>query len=280
MSSRPPLIAAAAALTAGIFAADFTSPPGVNIGVLYVVPVLLVSFAGSSRLAIIGTWIVSLLTLVGSLRLPIADLPSFALPDRAIDLAITWATAIIVLRLRATSRQLEASAHDLADMRYALDQSAIVATTDPRGAITFVNDKFCEISKYGRDELLGRDHRVLNSGHHPKEFMRDLWQTIASGRIWHGEICNRAKDRSLYWVDTTIVPFLDAQGRPYQYMAIRYEVTQRKQQEVQLREQAALARLGEMAAVVAHEVKNPIAGIRGALQVIASRMPGDQRDRW
>ena len=277
--TRPLLMAAAILLTLGVFAADFTAAPGIDIHVLYVLPVLLVSFAGSAQLAIAGTWVTSLLTVAGLLRLPLADLPAFALPDRLIALAIIWTTATIVLRLRATSQRLEASTRDLADMKYALDQSAIVATTNPRGIITFVNDKFCEISRYSREELLGRDHRILNSGHHPKEFIRDLWQTISHGRIWRGEIRNRAKDGTLYWVDTTIVPFLDATGTPYQYMAIRSEITTRKQQEEQLREQAALARLGEMAAVVAHEVKNPIAGIRGALQVIVSRMSADQRDR-
>jgi PAS domain S-box-containing protein len=174
---------------------------------------------------------------------------------------------------------LERRTRDLADMKYALDQSAIVATTNTKGTITFVNDKFCEISKYSREELLGQDHRILNSGYHPKEFIRTLWTTIANGHIWRGEIRNRTKDGSIYWVDTTIVPFLDAHGKPYQYMAIRYEITERKRQEELLREQAALTRLGEMAAVVAHEVKNPIAGIRGALQVIVGRMPADQRDR-
>jgi signal transduction histidine kinase len=103
--------------------------------------------------------------------------------------------------------------------------------------------------------------------------------TIANGRIWRGEIRNRAKDGSHYWVDTTIVPFLDSSGKPYQYMSIRYEITDRKRSEAQLREQEALAHLGRMAAVVAHEVKNPIAGIRGALQVIGSRMAADSRDR-
>jgi PAS domain S-box-containing protein len=168
---------------------------------------------------------------------------------------------------------------NLDDLRYALDQSAIVATTDTRGIIRFVNEKFCQISKYAREDLLGQDHRILNSGYHSKEFMQNLWVTIANGRIWRGEIRNRAKDGSLYWVDTTIVPFLDERGKPYQYTAIRYEITDRKRTEEQLREQEALARLGQMAAVVAHEVKNPIAGIRGALQVIGSRMPADSCDK-
>lgn len=101
----------------------------------------------------------------------------------------------------------------------------------------------------------------------------------AGGRIWKGEIRNRAKDGSLYWVDTTIVPFLDAAGQPYQYMAIRYEVTERRETEARLRQQEALARIGEMSAVVAHEVRNPLAGISAALQVVASRLPVDGSDR-
>lgn len=169
------------------------------------------------------------------------------------------------------------SLRSLDEIRYALDQAAIVAATDQRGIITYVNDKFCQISKYSRDELLGEDHRIVNSGYHPKEFMRDLWRTIARGSVWRGEIRNRAKDGSFYWVDTTIVPFLDGQGKPRQYLAIRYDITARKSAEAQLREQAALAQLGQLAAVVAHEVRNPLAGLRASLQVIDRRC--EPRDR-
>jgi len=171
-----------------------------------------------------------------------------------------------------------ASPQVLDEIRYALDQAAIVATTDHRGVITSVNDKFCEISKYSRAELLGQDHRIINSGYHSKEFIRELWRTIAQGRVWRGEIRNRAKDGSFYWVDTTIVPFLDNRGKPRQYLAIRSDITQRKHAEAQLREQAALTHLGQLAAVVAHEVRNPLAGLRASLQVLVRRI-GDARDR-
>ena len=162
------------------------------------------------------------------------------------------------------------STNELEQIRYALDQSAIVATTDVPGRIKYVNEKFCEISKYSREELIGQDHRILNSGYHSKEFIRTLWRTIAHGEIWRGELRNRAKDGSYYWVDTTIIPFLDEHAKPWQYMAIRYDITQRKLQEQRLLEQAALTSLGEMAAVVAHEVRNPLAGIRGGVQMLGS----------
>jgi PAS domain S-box-containing protein len=175
------------------------------------------------------------------------------------------------------SRAIADSLRTLDEIRYALDQAAIVAATDHKGRITYVNQKFCDISKYSRGELIGQDHRLLNSSHHPKAFMQELWRTIAGGSVWRGEIRNRAKDGSFYWVDTTIVPFLDGNGHPRQYLAIRYDITARKIVEAQFREQAALAQLGQLAAVVAHEVRNPLAGVRASLQVIDRRC--EARDR-
>ncbi|HET7618410.1 MAG TPA: ATP-binding protein [Vicinamibacterales bacterium] len=175
------------------------------------------------------------------------------------------------------ARAMSDSLRSLDEIRYALDQAAIVAATDHQGRITYVNDKFCQISQYSRAELIGQDHRIVNSGYHPKAFMQDLWRTIARGQVWRGEIRNRAKDGSIYWVDTTIVPFLDGSGRPRQYLAVRYDITARKDAETRLREQAALAQLGQLAAVFAHEVRNPLAGLRASLQVIDGRC--DARDR-
>jgi two-component system sensor kinase FixL len=160
-------------------------------------------------------------------------------------------------------RSLESTTRELNNVRHALDKAAIVAITDRTGNIIHVNEKFCQISKYSPEELLGQNHRIINSGYHSREFFVEMWKTISSGKVWEGEIRNRAKDGSIYWVNTTIVPFLDEKGEPDQYVAIRYEITQRKNAEGQLRVYAdrlesSNRELQDFASIAAHDLQEPL----------------------
>jgi len=138
-------------------------------------------------------------------------------------------------RIIERTAALAGSLKEVSDYKLALDESSIVAITDQKGIIKHANQNFCNISKYSVEELIGQDHRIINSGYHSKEFIKELWATIGSGKIWKGELKNKAKDGTIYWVDTTIVPFLDEKAKPYQYVAISADITQRKQTEEEIK---------------------------------------------
>ena len=207
--------------------------------------------------------------------------------NHAGDVASTNAQASALKKSEAESHeaQISQSRKTLVDFKAALDAHAIVATTDAHGRITYVNDKFCAISKYSREELIGKDHRIINSGYHPKSFIREIWQTISGGKIWKGELRNCAKDGSIYWVDTTIVPFLGDDGKPLQFIAIRADITERKLAEDNLRQtHAALSvanaeleatRLkSEFLANMSHELRTPLNAILGLSEALREQTYG------
>jgi len=175
---------------------------------------------------------------------------------------------------------------ELGDQKYALDRTAIVAVTDTKGKILSANDKFCEVSGYSREELIGQDHRIINSKTHEKSFFKNLWSTIGSGKVWRGEVCNRRKDGALYWVYTTIVPFLDEENKPYQFVAIRQDITELKQlqktiidQQTQMISASRLSAIGEMAAAITHEINNPLGVILGRCEMLKKNIAEPELNR-
>jgi PAS domain S-box-containing protein len=194
--------------------------------------------------------------------------------------------------------QLRISQSEIVDYKHALDASCIVSITDSEGRILDVNDNFCAISKYNREELLGKDHRLINSGYHSHEFMGDLWRTIQSGNAWFGVLKNRAKDGSFYWVDSAIIPFLDPSGKPFKYISIRNNVTKLKEAEEEISkineglDRKIKERTGELTdalekekvlnelksrflSMASHEFRTPLTTILSSISLLEHYQPAD-----
>lgn len=158
--------------------------------------------------------------------------------------------------------------------RQALDESMISSMTDTKGKIIYVNKKFCEVSKYSEKELVGKNHRIVKSSYHTKDFFNDMWKTISNGNVWHNEIMNKAKDGTFYWVDTVILPVKDDNGNIIQYLSLRMLINEKKQREVERKKY--IKSLEEMLFMTSHEVRQPIAHCLGLMNIIDSTNPSKE----
>lgn len=250
---------------AGVLAIDAVTPLGVNVPILYLIPLLLAFLSDTVRTRVLLTVVASVLTIAGATwQWKWNDVWVHGAVNRGFDLGVFGVALALSVRDARTTRELR-------DLRTALENSGIVSIADVNGVIRHVNDRFCAISKYSRGELVGASHHTLSGQTHSPGVVNDMWTNITAGRIWHGEVHNRDKNGMAYWVDSTLVPFLGSDGQPYQYLVIEHDITWQKHAEARLRSQAALVKSAEMAAIVAHEVRNPIAGVRAGLQVLERR---------
>ena len=212
-----------------------------------------------------------------------------ALQEAKDDLELRVEARTQELQLEVSERKqaevkLQSSLKELENLKFALDQHCNVSCTDEAGVITFVNERFCSVSKFSPDELIGKNHRVVNSGHHPKEFFGELWRAIKSGQLWKGEVKNRAKDGTHFWSDTTVVPFCNAGGSPFQYISIRTDITPLKRVEEELRrardiaEQASRTK-SEFLANMSHEIRTPLNGVIGMTDLaLETALTPEQRE--
>lgn len=158
----------------------------------------------------------------------------------------------------------------------AIDINIICSITDIKGTILYVNKIFCKVSKYSEEELIGRNHNLINSGHHPKDFFKQMWQTISKGLIWHGEVKNKAKDGTFYWVATTILPIKDDMGNVVQFFSLREDITEKKEKEV--KEQQYLASIEKMLFMVSHKIRKPVTNCIGLITLVEEEKTMSQDD--
>ena len=200
--------------------------------------------------------------------------------------AILALAAYLALRyrskmLRDLKKEHQLAASNLAFQRYAIDQHCILTIADINGNMIYANDKACAAAGRPREEVVGNNVRILNSGHHPAEFWADLWQTVSLGKVWHGDIRNVNKQGNLYWVRTTIVPYLDEHGSPSQYLTLRTDITAMKQLEASLQAgEQRLRHLLEIAPVAVRIMQTASSKVMFFNQAYAEMIKASYEEAW
>lgn len=261
-----------------IFAIDLLVPLGVSIGVLYVFCFLLI--IGQTKKTILTFAII--ITILIILKLVIyytADITLIIFANRILSIFVIVISAFLALRNRnlyeKTERErkyrlrlLEEKNEELESMDDAINTYLLFSISNTKGEIIYVNSKFCEISKYTKEELIGENHRILNSNFHSKEFFNELWKSVATGKVWNAEVKNKAKDGTFFWVDTTAFPIHDKNGKTIKYFCLRMPIDDKKKYELSREEYTK--GLEEMMFITSHKVRQPITQILGISNMLCS----------
>mgnify|MGYP000745678097 CR=1 FL=1 len=262
-----------------IFVADILLPSGLAGGQPYVLVVLMAVWSRNIQwtftFAVLGT-VLNIVVLFTGVTYLDSDL-YIALANRLFAILIIWVLQIILIRnikakqsLEKHKIELELLTNELMQRMNAVNLSAIISETDVKGNIIFVNDKFCEISGYSRDELIGQNHRLLKSGKHPEGLFVGMWKSISLGNTWQGEIINKKKNGDLYWVATTIAPFKNLKGNIIKFISVRFDITKEKQQQKKLKE--SLKREKDLTELKSRFVSNASHQFRTPLTIIQSSL--------
>lgn len=275
---------------------DSELPLGIAIGMFYISPLLITFWIKNEKCPLYFSVLFTVFILAGLLKhLPTDVKWQTVILNRIFSILLVWVSAFFILKLKKLTRHIEEQKElfkntsiELSQQLDTLNAAAIVSMSDKNGNIIQINDLFCKISKFNSEELIGQNHRILKSEIHPKEFYKELWQTISSGKVWQGEICNKAKDGTYYWVYSTIAPFLNKNGLIEKFVSVRFDITQQKKQQEELKKQAAFLKqaneeLETFSYSVSHDLKAPLRSLEGFSKTLLENYKGKfdvDADRW